>query len=97
MQVKRQRLSRRLGRRLPLITAGTTALVVVAGTGIAYGSTHQFGFQHVTQVTNKGLDHLKGLDQLEDLNLGGTLAKLDRRDEAFKAYQEYFGVPEEIR
>ena len=55
MQVIRRRRVRRLGRRLPLVTAGTTALVVVAGTGIAYGQTHQFGTDQVGQETSKGL------------------------------------------
>jgi YVTN family beta-propeller protein len=55
MQVTRRRLSRRLGRRIPLITAGTTVLLVAAGTGAAYAQTHQFGTDQVGQTTDKGL------------------------------------------
>ena len=46
---------RRLSRRMPLVTAGTTAVVVVAGTGMAYAQTHQFGTDQVGQTTGKGL------------------------------------------
>ncbi|TCO50320.1 YVTN family beta-propeller protein [Kribbella antiqua] len=61
MQVTRRRLrredkgllSRRLGRRTTLVTAGTTAVAVaIAGTAVA--STHQFGTDQVGQVTDKG-------------------------------------------
>ncbi|MCO1593865.1 phosphoesterase [Micromonospora sp. RHAY321] len=65
MQVTRRRrrvekdqsgpLRRRIARRLPLATAGTTAVVVAAGTGIAFAQTHQFGTDQVGQVTDKGL------------------------------------------
>ncbi|GGR87261.1 phosphoesterase [Micromonospora fulviviridis] len=65
MQVTRRRrrvekgepglLRRRIGRRLPLVTAGTTAVVVAAGTGISFAQTHQFGTDQVGQVTDKGL------------------------------------------
>lgn len=65
MQVTRRRrrvekdqfrlLRQRIGRRLPLATAGTTAVVVAAGTGIAFAQTQQFGTDQVGQVTDKGL------------------------------------------
>ncbi|WNM39397.1 bifunctional YncE family protein/alkaline phosphatase family protein [Micromonospora halotolerans] len=65
MQVTRRRrrvekdqlalLRRRLGRRLPLVTAGATAVVVAAGTGISFAQTHQFGTDQVGQLTDKGL------------------------------------------
>lgn len=65
MQVTRRRrrvekdhsglLGRRIGRRIPLVTAGTTAVVVAAGTGIAFAQTHQFGTDQVGQTTDKGL------------------------------------------
>ncbi|MET8909047.1 bifunctional YncE family protein/alkaline phosphatase family protein [Micromonospora sp. NPDC004551] len=65
MQVTRRRrrvekglpglLRRRIGRRLPLVTAGTTAVVVAAGTGISFAQTHQFGTDQVGQLTDKGL------------------------------------------
>ncbi|GAB3330288.1 alkaline phosphatase family protein [Micromonospora halotolerans] len=48
-------LRRRLGRRLPLVTAGATAVVVAAGTGISFAQTHQFGTDQVGQLTDKGL------------------------------------------
>ncbi|MFG2053121.1 bifunctional YncE family protein/alkaline phosphatase family protein [Micromonospora sp. NPDC048930] len=37
------------------MTAGTTAVVVVAGTGIGFAQTHQFGTDQVGQLTDKGL------------------------------------------
>jgi YVTN family beta-propeller protein len=46
---------RRLGRRIPLVTAGTTAVVVAAGTGIAFAQTVQFGTDQVGQTTDRGL------------------------------------------
>ncbi|MEU4291334.1 phosphoesterase [Kribbella sp. NPDC026596] len=59
MQVTRRRrrdekgLSILLRRRIPLLTAGTTAAAVaLAGTAVA--STHQFGDDQVGQVTDKG-------------------------------------------
>ncbi|MFC0506620.1 bifunctional YncE family protein/alkaline phosphatase family protein [Micromonospora costi] len=65
MQVTRRRrrverdlsglLRRRIGRGLPLATAGTTAVVVAAGTGIAFAQTQQFGTDQVGQTTDKGL------------------------------------------
>ena len=45
----------RIGRRIPLVTAGTTAVVLAAGTGIAYAQTHQFGTDQVGQTTDRGL------------------------------------------
>ncbi|MCW2640433.1 MAG: beta-propeller repeat-containing protein [Dactylosporangium sp.] len=63
MQVTRRRrvekdhsglLGRRIGR-IPLITAGTTAVVVAASTGISFASTHQFGNDQVGQTTKQGL------------------------------------------
>jgi YVTN family beta-propeller protein len=39
---------------MPAVTAGTTALVVAAGTGAAYGSTHQFGHDQVGQPGKYG-------------------------------------------
>jgi DNA-binding beta-propeller fold protein YncE len=59
MQVTRRRrrdekgLTSLLRRRIPLVTAGTTA-VAVALAGTAVASTHQFGTEQVGQVTNKG-------------------------------------------
>ncbi|MFF9323550.1 alkaline phosphatase family protein [Streptomyces sp. NPDC014776] len=63
MQVTRRRrrvekdpsgpLARRIGRRIPLVTAGTTALAVVAA-GVAYAQTHQFGTDQVGQTTDRG-------------------------------------------
>jgi YVTN family beta-propeller protein len=47
-------LSRRIGRRMPLVTAGTTALALVAA-GTAFAQTHQFGTYQVGQTTDKGL------------------------------------------
>ncbi|PWU50639.1 phosphoesterase [Micromonospora globispora] len=65
MQVTRRRrrvgkdpsglLGRRIGRRMPLVTAGATAVVVAAGTGIAFAQTHQFGTDQVGQTTDQGL------------------------------------------
>jgi YVTN family beta-propeller protein len=62
MQVTRRRrlekehaVRRRLGRRMFVVTAGTTALVVAGGTGMAYAQTHQFGTDQVGQVTDRGL------------------------------------------
>jgi YVTN family beta-propeller protein len=63
MQVTRRRrcvekdhagLLGRLGRRTTLVTAGATA-VVVAGTGIAFAQTRQFGTDQVGQTYDKGL------------------------------------------
>ena len=59
MQVTRRRrrdekgLTPLLRRRIPLVTAGTTA-VAVALAGTAVASTHQFGYDQVGQVTDKG-------------------------------------------
>lgn len=64
MQVTRRRrvekdhsslLGRRIGRRIPLVTAGTTAVVVAAGSGIGFAQTHQFGTDQVGQTTDQGL------------------------------------------
>jgi YVTN family beta-propeller protein len=65
MQVTRRRrgvekdhsglLGPRLGRRMPLVAVGTTAVVVVTGTGIGFAQTHQFGTDQVGQTTDKGL------------------------------------------
>ncbi|MEU9214364.1 alkaline phosphatase family protein [Streptomyces sp. NPDC048415] len=62
MQVTRRRrrvekdrfgfLGRRIGRRISLITAGTTAVALAAGT--AFAQTHQFGTDQVGQVTDQG-------------------------------------------
>lgn len=65
MQVTRRRrrdekghsglLGRRIGRRISVVTAGTTAVTLVAaGTGIAFAQTHQFGTDQVGQTTDKG-------------------------------------------
>ena len=65
MQVTRRRrrvekdhsglLGRRIHRRTPLVTAGTTAVAVVAaGSGIGYASTHQFSTDQVGQITDQG-------------------------------------------
>ncbi|MGP3945096.1 alkaline phosphatase family protein [Streptomyces sp. 6N106] len=63
MQVTRRRklveearinlISRRIGRRIPLLTAGTTAVALVAA-GAALAQTHQFGTEQVGQVTKNG-------------------------------------------
>ncbi|OAH12344.1 bifunctional YncE family protein/alkaline phosphatase family protein [Streptomyces jeddahensis] len=63
MQVTRRRrrvekghfrlLGRRFGRRIPLVTAGTTAFAVVAA-GVAFAQTHQFGTDQVGQTTDQG-------------------------------------------
>ncbi|MEU5023780.1 bifunctional YncE family protein/alkaline phosphatase family protein [Streptomyces milbemycinicus] len=63
MQVTRRRklveearinlIGRRIGRRLPLLTAGTTAVALVAA-GTALAQTHQFGTDQVGQVTENG-------------------------------------------
>ncbi|WP_405613117.1 alkaline phosphatase family protein [Streptomyces sp. NBC_00076] len=63
MQVRRRRrrveekrsgfLGRRLGRRTPLLTAGTTAVALLAA-GTAFAQTHQFGTDQVGQVTDQG-------------------------------------------
>src|SRR3954468_8898543 len=52
MQVIRRR--RPVAGRMSVVTAGAAAVVVVAGTGIAYASTHQFGTDQVGQVTRRG-------------------------------------------
>ncbi|MFF4763287.1 alkaline phosphatase family protein [Streptomyces sp. NPDC001292] len=63
MQVTRRRqrvekdhfdfLGRRIGRRIPLATAGITA-VAVAAAGTAFAQTHQFGTDQVGQTTAQG-------------------------------------------
>ncbi|WP_406406164.1 alkaline phosphatase family protein [Streptomyces sp. NBC_01643] len=62
MQVTRRRraekehsgfLAGRIGRRIPLTTAGITALAVVAA-GTAFAQTHQFGTDQVGQITDQG-------------------------------------------
>ncbi|KOV67567.1 alkaline phosphatase family protein [Streptomyces sp. MMG1121] len=63
MQVTRRRrgaeegrsgpLGRRVGRRIPLITAGLTAFALVAA-GAAFASTRQFGTDQVGQSTDRG-------------------------------------------
>ncbi|MFF8995063.1 alkaline phosphatase family protein [Streptomyces sp. NPDC014983] len=63
MQVTRRRrrvqkersglLSGRFGRRIPLVTAGTSALALIAA-GAAFAQTHQFGTQQVGQTTRNG-------------------------------------------
>ncbi|SEB92136.1 MULTISPECIES: phosphoesterase [Streptomyces] len=63
MQVTRRRrrvqkersgfLAGRFGRRIPLVTAGTSALALVAA-GAAFAQTHQFGTQQVGQNTRNG-------------------------------------------
>ncbi|AEM81057.1 alkaline phosphatase family protein [Streptomyces violaceusniger] len=63
MQVTRRRklveearinlISRRIGRRIPLLTAGTTAVALVAA-GTALAQTDQFGKDQVGQVTKNG-------------------------------------------
>ncbi|POX52527.1 phosphoesterase [Streptomyces sp. Ru71] len=63
MQVTRRRrrvekdtpglLARHIGQRIPLVTAGSTALAVVAA-GVAYAQTHQFGTDQVGQTTDRG-------------------------------------------
>ncbi|GDY45103.1 phosphoesterase [Streptomyces antimycoticus] len=63
MQVTRRRklveearislISRRIGRRIPLLTAGTTAVALVAA-GTALAQTQQFGTDQVGQVTKNG-------------------------------------------
>jgi YVTN family beta-propeller protein len=46
---------RRIGRRIALATAGTTVVVLAAGSGIAFAQTHQFGTDQVGQTTARGL------------------------------------------
>jgi YVTN family beta-propeller protein len=72
MQVTRRRRERRhVGRkRLFLITAGTTTVVVATGAGVAYGSTWQFGTDQVGEVTEKG--QVVSADQYLD-PVGGRL------------------------
>ncbi|WP_189934193.1 alkaline phosphatase family protein [Streptomyces sulfonofaciens] len=63
MQVTRRRrrveenrsglLGRRIGRRVPLVTAGITAVAVVAA-GTAFAQTRQFGSEQVGQTTDQG-------------------------------------------
>lgn len=63
MQVTRRRrrvekgrsglLGRRIAGRIPLVTAGTTALALVAA-GAASSQTHQFGTDQVGQITDQG-------------------------------------------
>jgi len=63
MQVTRRRrraekehsgfLGRRIGRRTPLLTTGTTAVALVAA-GTAFAQTNQFGTDQVGQVTDRG-------------------------------------------
>ncbi|MFD1659546.1 alkaline phosphatase family protein [Streptomyces caeni] len=63
MQVTRRRrrvekehsglLARRVRRRIPLLTAGTTVLALVA-VGTAFAQTHQFGTDQVGQITDRG-------------------------------------------
>ncbi|MFI6491626.1 alkaline phosphatase family protein [Streptomyces sp. NPDC050564] len=63
MQVTRRRrrvekgrfglLGRRIGGRIPLMTAGITALALVAA-GAAFAQTHQFGTDQVGQITDQG-------------------------------------------
>jgi YVTN family beta-propeller protein len=65
MQVTRRRrdqkdrpgfLGRRIGRRMSRLTAGATAVALVAaGTGIAVAKTDMFGTEQVGQTTDKGL------------------------------------------
>src|SRR5512147_925603 len=65
MQVTRRRrrvekehsglLSHRFGRRTTLVTAGTTAVVVVTSAGISFAQTHEFGTDQVGQTTDNGL------------------------------------------
>src|SRR4051794_28596812 len=63
MQVTRRRreqrgaglAARQVGRRISRVTAGTTAVAVVAaGTGVAVAKTDMFGTDQVGQVTEKG-------------------------------------------
>ncbi|TLS42674.1 phosphoesterase [Streptomyces montanus] len=63
MQVTRRRrcvekehsgfLGRRMGRRIPLLTTGTTAVALVAA-GTAFAQTNQFGTDQVGQITDQG-------------------------------------------
>ncbi|WP_030435819.1 bifunctional YncE family protein/alkaline phosphatase family protein [Actinoplanes subtropicus] len=72
MQVTRRRRAPRhvVKRRLFLATAGTTTVVVATGAGVAYGSTWQFGTDHVGEVTGKG--QVVSADQYID-PVGGRL------------------------
>jgi len=72
MQVTRRRRAPRhvVKRRLFLATAGTTTVVVATGAGVAYGSTWQFGADHVGEVTEKG--QVVSADQYID-PVGGRL------------------------
>jgi YVTN family beta-propeller protein len=59
MQVTRRRRAEQerwhIGRRAPLMAAGTTLIVLVAGAGSASAGTHQFGTDQVGQTTPRGL------------------------------------------
>src|SRR5690348_13166290 len=44
-----------MGRRMPIVTLGTTAAVLAVGTGVAYAQTHEFGTDQVGQTTDNGL------------------------------------------
>ncbi|GGK77742.1 bifunctional YncE family protein/alkaline phosphatase family protein [Mangrovihabitans endophyticus] len=51
----RRRSGRHLGRRMFVLTAGATAVLVATAGGIAYAQTHQFGTDQVGQTTPRGL------------------------------------------
>src|SRR5689334_15274846 len=54
MQVTRRRRQVAKGRRLFVLTAGATAVLVTASTGIAFATTYQFGTDQVGQTTSHG-------------------------------------------
>ena len=74
MQVTRQRRSsgrRRLGRRSRILAVGTTALLV-AGAGVGYASTTQFGHRQVGTQYSDGLQVSVADDGTEALRLLGS-------------------------
>ncbi len=44
-----------MGRKMPIVTLGTTAAVLAVGSGVGYAQTHEFGTDQVGQTTGKGL------------------------------------------
>src|SRR3954471_22046346 len=86
MQVKRQRVEkvryglfgRRTGSRIRLVAAGTAALAI-AGAGVSYASTKQFGTEQVGQTTDKGLvvssdQYVKPIAQRLVINPGKSMS-----------------------
>ena len=88
MQVTRRRRERRgpglaarqVGRRISRVTAGTTAVAVVAaGTGVAVAKTDMFGMEQVGQTTDNGLvvssdQHVKPIGDRLVINNGKIMS-----------------------